>query len=273
MKIALIGASGSAGLRILNELVRRDHSVTAIVRNPDRVPQHESVVALKGNIHDNAALTAQLVGHDAVVSSVHFTVTDPHALVEAVKQSGVSRYLVVGGAGSLEVRHGVALFTTPEFPAAYKEEAVRGAEFLEVLRSEQDLDWTYLSPSAMFFSGERTGIFRLGKDQLLSDENGSRISFEDYAVALVDEIEARSFTHTIYCRILTESGEPIYRLRVPSTNSANRSRPPLWEPTHRPNPTRKPPDVFQPEAPSRVRCKLSGCSESYARVPGHTKSN
>jgi putative NADH-flavin reductase len=96
---------------------------------------------------------------------------------------------VVGGAGSLEVAPGVRLVDTPDFPSAYKAEASTGAAFLDLLRQERELDWTYISPSAMFVPGERTGRFRLGRDQLLTNENGSSISFEDYAIALVDEVE------------------------------------------------------------------------------------
>ncbi|AMK23117.1 MULTISPECIES: NAD(P)-dependent oxidoreductase [Sphingomonadaceae] len=138
---------------------------------------------------DKAGLVELLRGHDTVVSSVHFTASDPHILIDAVKAAGVKRYLVVGGAGSLEVKPGIGLIDTPDFPEAYKAEAGGGAAFLDLLRQEQDLDWTFLSPSLQFLPGERTGKFRLGKDELLSTEKGSVISFEDYAVALVDEIE------------------------------------------------------------------------------------
>lgn len=110
-------------------------------------------------------------------------------LIEAVRQADVKRYLVVGGAGSLEVAPGKRLVDQPEFPQIYKPEATKGAEFLTLLRIVTDLDWTFLSPSAMFVPGERTGKFRLGKDALLSGEKGSSISFEDYAIAMVDEIE------------------------------------------------------------------------------------
>ncbi len=101
----------------------------------------------------------------------------------------MKRYLVVGGAGSLEVAPGKKLIDTPEFPAIYKNEAAAGAAFLDLLKQEKELDWTYLSPSAVFAPGERTGKFRLGTDQLLSNDKGSNISFDDYAIALVDEIE------------------------------------------------------------------------------------
>ena len=111
-------------------------------------------------------------------------------LIGAAKASGVGRYLVVGGAGSLEVAPGVRLVTTPAFPAQYKAEAQKGADFLDLLRQEKELNWTFLSPSALFVAGERTGRFRLGTDQLLTAADGrSWISFEDFAVALTDEIE------------------------------------------------------------------------------------
>lgn len=138
---------------------------------------------------DKDGLAALLKGHDAVISSVHFSASDPQKLIEAVKASGAKRYLVVGGAGSLEVAPGVTLVSTPEFPAAYTDEATKGGVFLDLLRQEKELDWTFLSPSALFFDGPRTGTFRLGKDQLLTNEKGSSISFEDYAVALTDEVE------------------------------------------------------------------------------------
>jgi putative NADH-flavin reductase len=189
MKIALIGATGRAGSPILKELVRRGHQVTAIVRNPEKVPAQVNVTPKKGDVFDRDGLAALLKGHDAVISAVHFLQSDPQTLIGAVKASGVKRYLVVGGAGSLEVAPGVTLVSTPEFPAAYKDEATKGGEFLNRLRQEKDLDWTFLSPSALFFEGPRTGTFRLGKDQLLTNEKGSSISFEDYAIALADEVE------------------------------------------------------------------------------------
>lgn len=188
MKIALIGATGRAGSEILKELVRRGHQVTAIVRNPEKVQAQVNVTAKKGDVFDREGLAALLKGHDAVISSVHFLQSDPQKLIDAVKASGVKRYLVVGGAGSLEVAPGVTLVSTPEFPALYKDEATKGGEFLDLLRQEKELDWTFLSPSALFFEGPRTGTFRLGKDQLLTSDKGSSISFADYAIALADEV-------------------------------------------------------------------------------------
>lgn len=188
-KIALIGASGNAGSRILKELSDRGHQVTGIARNPEKIASLPNVSAKKGDVFDQAGLSELLKGHDAVISSVHFTASDPATLIEAVRASGVPRYLVVGGAGSLEIAPGQRVVDLPDFPAAYKAEATKGAEFLDLLKQEKQLDWTFLSPSAEFVPGERTGKFRIGKDNLLSNDEGSRISFEDYAIALVDEIE------------------------------------------------------------------------------------
>ncbi len=190
MKIAVIGATGRAGSRIVDELVRRGHAITAIVRHPDKVQGSANVTAVKGDVFDAPGLAKLLAGHDVVVSAVHFTDSDPALLIAAVKEAKVGRYLVVGGAGSLEVAPGVQLVTTPNFPAAYKAEAEKGGAFLDLLRAEKELNWTFLSPSALFVEGERTGKFRLGADQLLVGADGkSSISFEDYAVALADEIE------------------------------------------------------------------------------------
>jgi uncharacterized protein len=194
MHVALVGATGNAGSRVLAELVRRGHSVAAIVRNAAQVPSLSGVEAKSGDVSDEKRLVALLKGNDAVISSVPFAKTDPGKLIGAVRASGVPRYLVVGGAGSLEVALGkfplgLKLIDAPNFPEAHRQEAAVGCAFLEQLRAESELDWTFLSPSAMFVPGQRTGAFRLGTDLLLSNEQGSSISFEDYAVALVDELE------------------------------------------------------------------------------------
>ncbi|PRD42293.1 3-beta hydroxysteroid dehydrogenase [Phyllobacterium phragmitis] len=188
-KLALIGASGNAGSRILKELSGRGHQVTGIARNPENIAKLPGVTAVKGDVFDKQGLAAILRGHDAVVSSVHFTASDANTLISAVRASGVKRYVVVGGAGSLEVAPGRLVIDQPDFPDAYKPEASKGAEFLAMLKTVDDLEWTFLSPSAEFISGARTGKFRLGKDTLLTNEGGSSISFEDYAIALADEIE------------------------------------------------------------------------------------
>src|ERR1700675_920201 len=187
MRIAVVGASGNAGSRLTPELAPPRPTATP---TPDKNAVQANVTAKKGDVLDQAGLAQLLAGHDAAISSVHFLDSDPAKLIRAVSDSKVGRYLVVGGAGSLEVAPGVRLVTTPGFPAPYKAEAEKGAAFLDLLGTEKQLNWTFLSPSALFTAGERTGRFRLGTDQLLTASDGkSWISFEDFAVALADEIE------------------------------------------------------------------------------------
>ncbi|MDE2376747.1 NAD(P)-dependent oxidoreductase [Bradyrhizobium sp.] len=190
MKIAIAGASGRAGSQITAELSRRGHAVTAIARHPEKIAGLPNVTPVRGDVLDQAGLTKLWAGHDVAVSAVHFLASDLQKLIAAAKASGVGRYLVVGGAGSLEVAPGVKLVTTPGFPAQYKAEAEKGAAFLDLLRQEKELNWTFLSPSALFVEGPRTGEFRLGTDELLTAADGrSSISFADFAVAMADEIE------------------------------------------------------------------------------------
>ncbi|MFZ2872359.1 NAD(P)-dependent oxidoreductase [Zavarzinia sp.] len=190
-KIALIGASGNAGSKILAELVARGHAVTAIARDTSKIAALSGVRPLSVDANDGKALAEALKGHDIVISAVHFLASDAETLIGAVKAAGVKRYYVVGGAGSLEAAPGLRVVDTPEFPELYKGEALKGAAFLELLKAEKGLEWSFLSPSALFFDGPRTGKFRLGGDGLLVAADGnSSISFADFAIALVDEIEA-----------------------------------------------------------------------------------
>ncbi|KIH84814.1 NAD(P)-dependent oxidoreductase [Pseudomonas batumici] len=189
-KIAIIGATGRAGSQLLEEALRRGHSVTAIARNPAKIGARAGVVSKAVDALDAAALEAAVAGHDVVISAAHFSTLPAAAVIGPVKKAGVKRLLVVGGAGSLLLPGGGRVIDSPDFPAEYKAEAGAGAEFLAVLREEKDLDWSFLSPSAEFVEGERTGHFRLGKDDLLvSAEGRSWITFADYAIALLDEVE------------------------------------------------------------------------------------
>lgn len=195
MKVVLFGASGMIGSRILAELVGRGHTVTAVVRNPDKVSA-PGVTVVKGDVTDAASVAAAAQGADAAISAYSPPHSDVATLLPAVRSllagletAGVKRVLVVGGAGSLEVAPGVQLVDAPNFPAEWKGIALAHRDLLPVLASSS-LDWTNLSPAAMIQPGERTGKFRLGGKQLLTDAKGeSRISAEDYAVALVDELE------------------------------------------------------------------------------------
>jgi len=190
MKVALIGASGNIGSKILGELTRRGHTVTAIARNSEKIAPSANVTIERGDIEDTEALAALLKGHDAVISSAPFAPSYTNKLIAAVKQSGVKRYIVVGGAGSLEVAPGKMLMETLKLPDAVMAILNEAYNFLKALRAEPALEWTFFSPAAEIGPGERTGKFRLGGDQLVVDAQGkSRISYDDYAIALVDELE------------------------------------------------------------------------------------
>jgi putative NADH-flavin reductase len=190
MKVAVIGGTGRAGSQIVEELARRGHQVTAVSRHPEKALEHFGVTAEKGDINDAKAMTELLKGHDVVVSALRFLDAKPEHVIGIIKAAGVRRYLVVGGAASL-LAGGERLFDSPHFPEAYKPEAGAGVAFLEALKADPDLEWTFLSPSMIFDGAERTCKFRLAKDDLLTADDGkSSISFPDYAIAMADEIEA-----------------------------------------------------------------------------------
>ncbi|BAU53652.1 NAD(P)-dependent oxidoreductase [Mucilaginibacter gotjawali] len=199
MKIAIFGASGRIGSRIVNEALNRGHAVTAIARHPENYTfEHPHLRVARGNLFDTQDVEAAVFDHDAVVCAYNFTrgaqpstfseITTP--LLNGLKQAGVKRLLIVGGAGSLEVSPGVQLVDTPDFPPAYKAAALAHREALKIYQQEKDIEWTYFSPAAEIVPGERTGKFRTGKDQLITGADGhSWISMEDYAVAAIDELE------------------------------------------------------------------------------------
>ncbi|MFY0730429.1 NAD(P)-dependent oxidoreductase [Pseudomonas sp. NFX15] len=189
-KIAIIGATGRAGSQLLEEALRRGHSVTAIARDTAKIGQRAGVVSKNVDALDAAALQAAVQDHDVVISAAHFASLPSNAVVGPVKKAGVKRLLVVGGAGSLLLPDGTRVIDSKGFPDAYKAEASAGAEFLANLRQEQQLDWTFLSPSAEFVEGERSAKFRIGQDDLLVNSEGrSWITFADYAIAMLDEVE------------------------------------------------------------------------------------
>lgn len=189
-KIAIIGATGRAGSQLLEEALRRGHEVVAIARDPSALQGRAGVTVKAVDANDATALQAAVSGVDAVLSAAHFATLSARAVIDPVKRAGVERLLVVGGAGSLLLPSGQRVIDSPDFPEAYKAEASAGAEFLDTLRQEQQLDWTFLSPSAEFVEGERSGRYTVGKDHLLIGADGrSWISFADYAIALIDELE------------------------------------------------------------------------------------
>lgn len=189
MTVTVLGASGRAGAAITRELAARGHRVRGIARKPEAIPVADGVERVTGDAQDAAALADLLLGSDAVISALHFDVT-ADTLLAALRTAGVPRLLVTGGAASLEVAPGQRLFDTPDFPPEWKPIAAGGIAFLETLRQERAIDWTFLSPPAWIEDGPRKGAYRTGGDRLLVDAQGeSRISFADYAIAVVDEYE------------------------------------------------------------------------------------
>jgi putative NADH-flavin reductase len=183
------------GSRILNELLRRGHTVTAVVRDPSKIAQ-AGVTVRAGDVLDAHSVAETAKGADAVISAyappadtTERLSAATRSLIAGLQEAGVRRFLMVGGAGSLEAAPGLPLMDTPNFPAIYKPYAIAHRDALAVLR-QANLDWTNISPAALIEPGERTGKYRTGGEILLTDADGqSRISAEDYAVAMVDELE------------------------------------------------------------------------------------
>jgi uncharacterized protein len=196
MKVALYGATGNAGSRILKELVARGHQVTAIVRDPARFPQPGPGVLVKqDDLSDPKKIAAAIKGVEVVVNAYAPPQDEPDAIVGVTQRlidafDGTdARLMAVGGAGGLFVAPGVTLVDSGYLPEAYLPIAKAHVKAFNALRAST-IDWTYLAPAAYFTPGERTGKFRLGKDELIANaQQESRISMEDYAIALVDELE------------------------------------------------------------------------------------
>ncbi|HEO8935230.1 TPA: NAD(P)-dependent oxidoreductase [Serratia marcescens] len=204
MKVAIIGATGFVGRRVVDEALARGIQVTAIARQKKELPEHANLTVALGDVADTAWLAGQLRSQDAVISAYNpgwgednlyeKTTRGAQQILTAVEQAGVKRLLVVGGAGSLEVAPGVELVDTPQFPKNIRPGAQAVRDLRNKLRNESALDWTYLSPAALLEPGKRTGQFRLGTTQLLMNgEAPANISVEDLAVAIVDEIEKPQF--------------------------------------------------------------------------------
>jgi putative NADH-flavin reductase len=203
VKLVLFGATGNIGQRIAAEALRRGHEVVGVVRDAATVRSPDARVNLvQGDATDAASVARVSQGADAIVSAISprpnarglpapSLAAAARGLLAGARKAKVNRLLVVGGAGSLEVAPGKRLMDAPGFPDAYKAEAKEGADSLDVYRAEgKGLDWTFLSPAAEIQPGERTGRYRTTNDQFLTDAKGkSSISYEDYAVALLDELE------------------------------------------------------------------------------------
>ncbi|WP_158892926.1 MULTISPECIES: NAD(P)-dependent oxidoreductase [unclassified Pseudomonas] len=187
--IALLGATGNVGSRLLDEALSRSHRVTALVRDPARLAARPDLTVVAGDV-TNLQTAPALAGHEVLISSLRFADLAPSALLDFARATGIPRLLIVGGAASLNLPDGSRLFDAPAFPAEYRSEAGAGIATLDTLRTVSDLDWVFVSPQMVFAPGTRTGRFRLEDDALLFDAAGdSHISYEDFAVALLDEVE------------------------------------------------------------------------------------
>lgn len=200
MKIVVIGSSGMVGSRVTAEALSRGHQVVGVNREGKAPVPHPALTAVAADAGDTQAIAELAAEADAVVSAVSpprdgtppvgpFLATAA-SIIEAARESGTTRLIWVGGAGSLEVGGNRRLMDTEGYPEAFKGEATAQAEVLDVFRETTDLYWTYISPAAELGPGERTGVFRTGGNHLLTDPDGhSRISVEDYAVAVVNVLE------------------------------------------------------------------------------------
>jgi uncharacterized protein len=203
MKIALIGATGFVGSAILHELAGRKHDIVAIVRNPENEKNTYNIKWQKTDVNNVDELAKIISGKDVIISAYNAGWTNPNlhddfisgskAIQAAVKKSGVKRLIVVGGAGSLFIAPGLQVVDTPDFPKEYYAGASAARDYLNILKSEKDLDWVFVSPAIEMHPGistGRTGKYRLGSDNPVFDEKQrSTISVQDFAVVIADEVE------------------------------------------------------------------------------------
>lgn len=204
MKVAVIGSTGFVGTALLKELTDRGLEVTAIARHPEKLTIKSPLIhSIAADVMDKDLVAKAVKGSDVVVSAYNSGWTNPRiyedflagsrAIQAGVKAAGVKRLIVIGGAGSLEIKPGLQLIDTPQFPAEYKRGASAARDYLDELRHENELDWTFFSPAIMMNhenSGVRKGHYRLGLDNPVFDAEGkSVLSVEDLALVIVDEIE------------------------------------------------------------------------------------
>jgi hypothetical protein len=199
VKIAIFGARGMIGSAVVAEALARGHELVAVVRDPS-APVGAAIPVVVGDVTDADAVAAAVGGADAVVSAVggakqgnpRAVVDAALALIDGLRAAGVTRLVVVGGAGSLLLEDGRRLVDSDRFLDAWKPASLAQCDALAIYQERAGgLDWTYISPADVIEPGERTGSYGLGTDRLVEDSEGnSFISVEDYAVALVDQLEA-----------------------------------------------------------------------------------
>lgn len=206
MKVAVIGSTGYVGAHLVKELVDRNYDVVALARHTESIPSNDNITKVAVDINNHGQLVSALTGADVVISAFNAGWTNPNlyedftkgalAIQQAVKEAGVKRFIVVGGAGSLLI-DGNRLVDSPEFPQEIKPGALAAADYLDIIRKEDQLDWTMISPAIEMnphAGGARTGKYRTGLDSPVFDQEGrSRLSVEDLAVAIVDEIANKQF--------------------------------------------------------------------------------
>ncbi|MDF2476668.1 MAG: histidine kinase [Sphingobacterium sp.] len=206
MKVAVIGSTGYVGAHLVKELVDRNYDVVALARHTESIPSNDNITKVAVDINNHGQLVSALTGADVVISAFNAGWTNPNlyedftkgalAIQQAVKEAGVKRFIVVGGAGSLLI-DGNRLVDSPEFPQEIKPGALAAADYLDIIRKEDQLNWTMISPAIEMnphAGGARTGKYRTGLDSPVFDQEGrSRLSVEDLAVAIVDEIANKQF--------------------------------------------------------------------------------
>ena len=206
-KIAVIGATGFVGTQVVKELANRGYFVNALARNTSKIEESENVKAVTADIYNTAELSEILKGNDAVISAFNPGWTNPNifedflkgaeSIEKAVEESGVKRFITVGGAGSLYIAENLQLIDTPEFPAEIKPGAEAARQYLEMIKKNENLEWTFFSPAIEMHQGTagvRKGTYRTALENPVFDESGrSILSVEDVAVALVDELENNQF--------------------------------------------------------------------------------
>ena len=206
-KVAVIGATGFVGTQVVKELANRGYFVNALARNTSKIEESENIKAVTVDVYNTSELSEILKGNDAVISAFNPGWTNPNifedflkgaeSIEKAVEESGVKRFITVGGAGSLYIAENLQLIDTPEFPAEIKPGAEAARQYLEMIKRNEKLDWTFFSPAIEMHQGTagvRKGTYRTALENPVFDESGrSILSVEDVAVALVDELENNQF--------------------------------------------------------------------------------